>query len=332
MKPLVTLFLSVFILLASSQDALAKTELWIYTSLYKDTIADIQPQLEKQFQDIKFNFYQAGSEEVAAKYAAEELAGGTKADVMISSDRFWYEDLAQQKKLHAYKSPATKEIPADLKNSQGFYSTLSIPVMVLAYNNEAVADADAPKSFKDLTASKWKGKFSSGSPLTSGTNFTTVAFLQKKYGWEFFKSLKANETISEGSNGSVIKRLQSKERPIGWVLMENVLRFQDTDKRIKFVVPQDGAIIQNNVIAITTRSANKAAAEKFVDWMYSEPGQLAMTKSYMYSPLAKIAAPKGAPELKTVLATAKKWSPELIKEFMESREKIKDQFSQIMFQ
>lgn len=312
--------------------AFAKTELWIYTSLYKDTIADIQPQLEKQFPDVKFNFYQAGSEEVAAKVNAEELAGGIKADILISSDRFWYEDLAKSGKLHAYKPKAAEKISKELKNSDGYYSTLSIPVMVLAYNNEVIADKTAPKSFKEMTDVKWKGKFSTGSPLASGTNFTTVAFLQKNYGWDYFKSLKKNETISEGGNGAVIRRLQSKERPVGWVLLENVLRFQDTDKRIKFIIPEDGAVIQNNVIAITKKSESKEVAQKFVEWMYGPEGQLAMTKSFMYSPIPGFAAPKGAPELKTVLAKSKPWSAGLIKEFMDDREKIKDNYSKIMFQ
>lgn len=321
--------LSVLFISAVAQ---AKTELWIYTSLYKDTIADIQPQLEKKFPDIKFNFYQAGSEEVAAKVNAEELAGGTKADVLISSDRFWYEDLAKQKKLALYKAKAAEKISADLKNPEGYYSTVSIPVMVLAYNNEAVPEAKAPKTFKEMTDPKWKGKFSTGSPLASGTNFTTVAFLQKTYGWDYFKSLKQNETISEGGNGAVIRRLQTKERPVGWVLLENVLRFQDTDKRIKFILPEDGAVLQNNIIAIVEKSKSKEAAQKFVEWMYGPEGQAAMTKSFMYSPIPGFAAPKGAPELKHVLAKAKPWSAALIKEFMNEREKIKDNYSKIMFQ
>lgn len=312
--------------------AQAKTNLWIYTSLYKDTIADIQPQLEKQFPDIKFNFYQAGSEEVAAKVNAEELAGGTKADVMISSDRFWYEDLAKQKKLMLFKPKGAEKIAADLKSPEGYYATVSIPVMVLAYNNEAVTAADAPKTFKEVADPKWKGRFSTGSPLASGTNFTTVAFLQKKYGWDYFKSLKKNEVISEGGNGAVIRRLQTKERPVGWVLLENVLRFQDTDKRIQFVLPEDGSVIQNNIIAINEKSKSKEAAQKFVEWMYGPEGQQAMIKSFMYSPLPGFATPKGAPEFKKVLAKAKPWSPALIKEFMDDREKIKDNYSKIMFQ
>lgn len=323
---------SFFVALLFTSFAQAKTELWIYTSLYKDTISDIQPQLKKQFPEVQFNFYQAGSEEVAAKVNAEELAGGTKADVLISSDRFWYEDLAKQKKLMLYRAKGAEKIAPDLKNPEGFYSALSLPVMVLAYNSEALPDAKAPKTFKEMSDEKWKGQFSTGSPLASGTNFTTVAFLQKSYGWDYFKSLKKNETISEGGNGAVIRRLQTKERPVGWVLLENILRFQDTDRRLKFVIPEDGAVIQNNVIAINAKTKSKEAAQKFVEWMYGPEGQQAMIKSFMYSPIPGFAAPKGAPELKTVMAKAKPWSPALIKEFMDDREKIKDNYSKIMFQ
>ncbi|RYZ91586.1 MAG: hypothetical protein EOP06_06640, partial [Proteobacteria bacterium] len=61
----------------------AKPEFWIYTSTYKNVVADIEPKLKAQFPEVEFKFFQAGSEEVAAKVGAEELAGGTRADIVI---------------------------------------------------------------------------------------------------------------------------------------------------------------------------------------------------------------------------------------------------------
>ena len=43
-------------------------------------------------------------EAVFAKVNAEILAGGTKADILISSDRFWYEEMAQAKRLEPYQT------------------------------------------------------------------------------------------------------------------------------------------------------------------------------------------------------------------------------------
>ncbi len=309
----------------------AANEIWIYTSLYKDTIADLTPQLEAAFPAVKFRWYQAGSEDIATKVGAELMIGESKADILISSDRFWYEDLAKRNMLHQYASVNAQDVPATFKNPDGHYSTLSIPVMVLAYNQDIIKQ-NPPMTFKELTDPRWKNLVSSGSPLASGTNFTTMAFLQKSYGWEYFSKLKSNGMIAEGGNSAVIRRLQSGERPVGKVLLENILRFQHTDKRLKFVLPKDGAIIHNNVIAITKKKKDRRLAEKVVDWMYEKKGQEAMVRSFMYSPLEKYAAPIGAPTLKEILSSSRPWSPELIKEIGEDRANLKEKFTEIMFQ
>jgi iron(III) transport system substrate-binding protein len=132
-----------------------KTKVWIYTSLYKDTIADIQPKLAAAFPDVDVQFYQAGSEEVAAKVQAEDLSGKIQADILVSSDRFWYEDMASQGKLAAYKPHGSESVQDLFRHPEGYYTTVSFPIMVIAYNSEAVSEKEAPKSFKELGDSFW---------------------------------------------------------------------------------------------------------------------------------------------------------------------------------
>lgn len=308
-----------------------KTKVWIYTSLYKDTIADIQPKLAAAFPDVDAQFYQAGSEEVAAKVQAEDLAGKIQADILISSDRFWYEDMASQQKLVAYKPAHSDKVQDFFKHPENFYTTLSFPVMVIAYNSEAVSDKDAPKTFKELADAKWKDKVSTGSPLASGTNFTTVAFLAKKYGWDYFTQLRKNNVISEGGNSGVVRRLQSKERPVGVVLLENILRLTTTDVRIKFIIPTDGSVIQSNVLALVKKDGDQEKAKKIADWMFGPEGQAAMARSFMYPSVAGNAAPTGAPEFTKLMETALPWTREFIAETMKTREEIKDKFAKIIF-
>lgn len=333
MKNTLLALFSVAFLLASVFGCTKKSEqtVWIYTSLYKDTIADIQPKLEKDFPGVKFQFYQAGSEEVAAKVQAEAASGKIQADILISSDRFWYEDLAAQGKLLSYKPKNAERVDDFYRHGEGFYTTLSFPVMVLAYNSEAVAEKDAPKSFKELTDAKWKAKVSIGSPLASGTAFTTVAFLNKSYGWDYFKALRKNDLIAEGGNSGVVRRLQSKERPVGIVLLENVLRLADSDPRIKSVIPADGAVMQSNVLAIVKKEGNQELTQKVVEWMFDKNGQEAMARSFMYPSVPGNSPPVGAPALEVISKTAKPWSKEFIAETMQSREKIKEEFSKIVF-
>ena len=73
------------------------------------------------------------------------------------------------------------------------------------------------------------------------------------YGWDYFKKLKNNQTIAQGGNSSVEKKDSVKERPVGWVLLENLLRFQDKDKRLEIIYPEDGVVTHSNVMAITKK-------------------------------------------------------------------------------
>ena len=80
-----TLFLLLFLLVGCKESN--PNEIWIYTSTYKDTVADVEPRLKAQFPEMEFHFYQAGSEEITAKVNAEMLAGGTKADIFLFSHK-----------------------------------------------------------------------------------------------------------------------------------------------------------------------------------------------------------------------------------------------------
>lgn len=309
-----------------------KPEFWIYTSMPKLVVADLNSKLTAQFPQADFKFFQAASEEVASKVGAEELAGGTRADLLIFADRFWFEEMAQFGRLHRYRPPAAVTVPDSFRNPDGFYTAVSLPVMVLVYNSDSVSAADAPKSFKEMSDPKWKDKFTTGSPLASGTNFTTVAFLQKAYGWNWFKALRANETISEGGSSSVIRRVQTKERPVGWVLLEAALPTQFKDPRIKIVYPSDGAIVQSNILALIKKQTSRDLAEKVADWFFGPDGQSAMVKGEMYPAVPGIAGPKGSAPFSEIAAKAPKWDQATVIEFMKARESIKEQFTDIMLQ
>lgn len=320
-----------FVLLSSCTKNSDQKTVWIYTSLYKDTINDVQPKLEKEFPGVQFQFYQAGSEEVAAKVQAESMTGKIQADLLISSDRFWYEDLATKGSLLNYRPSQNEKVAADYKHPEGYYTTLSFPVMVIAYNSESVTTAEAPQAFKNLTDEKWKDKVSMGSPLASGTAFTTMTFLEKKYGWDYFKSLRKNNFIAEGGNSGVIRRLQSKERPVGIVLLENVLRLKSSDRRIQWHIPSDGAIIHSNVLAIVKKEKDQGLEKKVADWMFGPEGQKAMARSFMYPAVSGYSPPEGAPQFKELLKSAPTWNRAFIDETLKSRERTKDQFSKIVF-
>jgi iron(III) transport system substrate-binding protein len=316
------------LLVACNKDS-GKKEIWIYTSLYKDTIADVTPKLEKAFPDLKINWYQAGSEEIAAKVNTELIAGVPKADILISSERFWYQELSDSGRLLSWKPGSYESFIDDYKNEKGTFHIVCIPIMVLAYNSEAIIEA--PQSFKQMSDPKFKNLITGGSPLASGTAFTTVLALQHKYGWDFFRDLKRNNFLFDGGNSAVMKRIQTKERPIGFVLLENVLRFQHEDKRLKIIYPHDGVVTQFNTMGIPKKKEDRKEVLALADWFFSKEGQEAMTRSYMHSPIKGFAPPEGAPDLMSLKEKAFPWTESLIQELTEKRFEIKETYVEVMF-
>lgn len=324
-------FFLLLLLASACHNASDKKEIWIYTSLYKDTIADMTPKLEKEFPHLKINWYQAGSEEIAAKVNTELIAGAPKADILISSERFWYQELSDSGKLVSWKPSQFDHFRTEYQYPANTFHIASVPIMVLVYNSDVFKEADAPKSFHDLMEPKYKGLGTGGSPLASGTAFTTVLALHQKYGWEFFHSLKANNFLFDGGNSAVIKRIQTKERPVGFVLLENALRFQNDDPRLKIIYPEDGVVTQFNTMGIPKKDGPNEDVLKLADWFFSPDGQAAMTRSFMHSPLKNFPPPVGAPTLDVLNEKAFKWSETLIKDLTEKRFEIKETYVEIIF-
>ena len=66
-------------------------------------------------------------------------------------------------------------------------------------------------------------------------------------------------------------------------------------------------------------------------YLFSEKGQEAMVRSYMYSPFSEIPPPKGAPKFTELAQKNFRWTPEFIDYVVKNRDSIKEKFSEIMF-
>lgn len=307
-----------------------KKQVWIYTSLYKEVIAEMDPGLHAALPDVEIKWFQGGSENVASKLNAELAAGAPKADVILTSDPFWYYELKQKNLLLPYESPAARDVPAQFRDPDHAFTTVRMPVMVMAYNSDVYKPTEIPATWKELSDPKWKNKVSMGSPLESGTNFTMVALLSKLYGWDFFGELRKGELVAAGGNNSVITRMETRERPIGIVLLENILKAQAKGSPVRPIYPTDGVIPVPSPIAILKGSQNPELAKKVYDWFFTQAAQTAIVHGGMYSPLANIPSPQNAKPWAEIQKQQITWTPEVLKEIFNTRDQVKAKFSQVV--
>lgn len=305
----------------------------IYTSVYEHVIAALEPVVQERFPDVTVRWFQRGSEDVAARLNGEIAAGRVGADLVMTSDPFWYEELKQAGHLLEYRSPHAGGIPPALTDSDGAFVTVRVPVMVLVVNTARVDAAQRPRTFRDLTSPSWAGRVTMGDPNRSGSAFTAVAALARKYGWEYFEELRRRDILAAGGNSTVLSRVMTGEKDVGIILLENLLqaRHQNAAAPIEIVYPEDGVILVPSPIAITKATAVPDAARRLYDFFLSDTGQAAMVSGWMYSPFERIPGPPGARPWREVFAAPLvPWTAEYLRETTSAREEIKRRFNAIV--
>lgn len=308
----------------SKPSASDEKSIWIYSSCYKEVLAIYEPYIQKLIPGVKINWFQAGSENIGAKVLAELSGQGTQADILITSDLFFYQELKKQGHFLPLDNSSYPKLPTENLDPDKAFAVSRFPVMVLAYNTDVITK-DPPKSYKDLVDPRFKGLVSMGSPLESGTSLTSLMYLHDMMGADYFKKLRANDVIAAGGNGATMARLQSGERPVGMILMENVLQAEAKgQKNVKFVLPEEGVLALPSPIAIFKSTKHPEIAQKIVQWFLSEEAQDVVTKGLYYGAYPQAMAPAGAPawnELKKL-----PWSLALFDTWGAKKQEIKDEF------
>jgi iron(III) transport system substrate-binding protein len=325
-------FLSAVVACGGGRD---RNTVTIYTSIYEHVIAALDPVLEEAFPDVTVRWFQRGSEEVAARLNSEIAAGRVGADLVMTSDPFWYEELKEAGHLLEYRSSRAAAIPPALIDPDGAFVTVRVPVMVLAVNTTRVAADARPRTFRELAEPAWAGRVTMGDPNRSGSAFTAVAALARKYGWEYFEGLRKNSILAAGGNSAVLSRVMTGEKDAGIILLENLLqaREQNSEAPIGIVYPDDGAILVPSPIAIMKTTAAADAARRLYDFFLSDAGQRAMVSGWMYSPLDTVPPPPGArPWPEVFSAPLLPWTVDYLRETTAAREEIKRRFNALVLE
>jgi iron(III) transport system substrate-binding protein len=315
---------------AANHDDAPQGEVWVYTSIYQSVIEQLDELLEAQHPGVEVKWYRAGSEKVATRLDTELRAGGTQADLVLTSDPFWYLKLKKEGRTRPYVTKDLLTIPRAFVDADGHYATCRVSTMVIAYHPKYIGKEEVPTSFRALTEDRYAGKVTLGDPLSSGTHFTTTAFLSTKYGWDFYEKLRAGGAAASGGNSSVLRRIEGGEYPFGVVLLENVLAARKKGSPVEYLIPRDGAITIPGNIAILSGSNNLPATQAVYDVIMSPAGQRAMVLGNMHSANSQIPAPEGAPPFETLLQGSFVWTPSFIEKIQRTSPEIKSRFDEVM--
>jgi iron(III) transport system substrate-binding protein len=93
------------------------------------------------------------------------------------------------------------------------------------------------------------------------------------FGWQYYEQLKANNAVVLRSNGDVARALASGEVVIAQIVDFFVRRLKADGSPVDHIWPKEGALLVPTPIGIIKGTANQAAAEAFVNYLYTPEAQ-----------------------------------------------------------
>jgi len=304
--------------------------IWIYASIYKEVIAELEEELKKAFPEIKVRWYQSGSENVAARLNAEITAGSPQADLIMTSDPFWFLDLKKSGLLYPYLEANLPELPSQYQDPEGTFRVSRIPIMVIAYRSTEITKEKAPQAWSDLSLPQWKNKVSMPSPLESGTSLTFTSQMVNRKGWSYFEDLKRNNLLVAGGNSAVLQRIETGERPVGIVLLENALQAKERGVPLEIIYPKEGVVLIPSPMAILSTTKQLSLSKKVYDFFFTRAAQQVFLNTFVYSPVLRNLAPRDARPLSDLEVTQFQWDARVLESLSQQKQEVKNHFSSLM--
>ncbi len=306
----------------------AKGEVMLYSSMKDSQLSALKAAFTKKHPGITMDYYSAGTGKVMTKLTAEERAGNIGADIIWVGDPTNYFTLQQKGLLLPYESPEAKTIPAALKEKDNFYCGARIITLGLVYNINNVKANEIPQDWEDLLKPRFKNLTVMTDPTFSGTTLYTVAALTQnpRYGWDFFKKLKANGMKVEKGSSAVVNKVGAGEYDV-CIGVDYIAKSKaKKGSPVGFQYTKSGISTVSSPIAIMKSTKNLAAAKKLYDYILSLEGQKQLIKKQVI-PVRPELHLAGALTVGEAVGRA---LPVDDKKLIESKNDLLDKFNEIM--
>ncbi|HTY68485.1 MAG TPA: ABC transporter substrate-binding protein [Alphaproteobacteria bacterium] len=191
--------------------------------------------------------------------------------------------------ISPYKPAGWDDIPAGLKDPDGYWFTIHSGTLGLFINTAALGGKPVPKSWKDLLKPEYKGMVGYLDPTSAAVGYIGVVAVNQALGGDFenvtpaisfFKELQKNQPIVPKQTSYA--RVLSGEIPILFDYDFNAYRAKYADKApAEFVIPSEGTVVVPYVMALVKNGPDTENGKKVLDFVLSDDGQRVWANAFM---------------------------------------------------
>jgi len=271
---------------------------WYTPLIVNQAVRPLKEAFEKKYPFITVDFHRANSRGLVQKWLSENTAKRYEADVVGGSEVAMLGKKAGL--LLRIASPSLRDYPAELKDTQGYWSTTNLYFMALAYNTRRIKPNEAPKTYADLLQPKWKGRMAwhmasnTGTPLFIGNIISTLG---EKAGTAYLQNLAKQNVISATASArGIVDLVVAGEYDIAINIFNNHAEISKNAGAPVDWQPLEPVPAPIGTTGVAKNAPRPHAAMLFTDFLLSEEGQRVLQRADYLPAHPKVAAK--TPELK----------------------------------
>jgi hypothetical protein len=221
-----------------------------YTSMAVDTSKPLLDAYLKEYPFIKAELVRLGEEQLVNRILSETRAGRWAFDVLSTSS---ISTMIDRKIIIPYLAPERDLFMDQFKDPQGYWTGVFVNNLVLAYNTKLLAAKDAPKSYEDLLAPKWKGQM-----LMDSTDYDWYGTLLTVWGREktvaYMQRLAKQDPLWRRGHGLTAQLVGAGEVPLAWAYNFRIERMKSDGAPVDWVETFDPIVVTISGIALSALS------------------------------------------------------------------------------
>jgi ABC-type Fe3+ transport system substrate-binding protein len=252
-----------------------------YTPLIADQVVRPLAAAFKAKYDIAVDFTRLDSNLVILKILQEYRAGRGTADVFTAS--LGIEELIAAGALRQFHAESATPLPAQFKDSHGFWVANRIYILGPAINTNLVAAGDRPKGFDDLLLPKWKGKIAwRPNNLTGAPGFIGNVLLSmgEEKGMAYLKKFAGQNPVAlQVSDRAVLDQVVAGEYPLALSITNHNVGISRKEGAPVAWLPFEPAMVLTEQMGLTKLGPHPNAALLFVEFALSREGQQVFQKA-----------------------------------------------------
>lgn len=252
---------------AEATDAVLEDSLLIYSTHPEALLEIVAAEFTKET-GVSVEFLNLKGE-LADRVRAEKE--NPQADIMYGGASSLFLEMSEEG-LFAKANPTwAGDLNPIFKGEQGdWFGTMQTPVMMF-YNSEMLTPEEAPKDWKDLADSKYKGKIVSRDTLSSSIRATLMSLVSQyetpEEGFAFLEALDDNMKNYYNSGTMQFQAVGKQEAPISFGVLSAITQnINDNAMPLQTINAESGSVVITDGIAAIQNAPHPNAAAAFVEF------------------------------------------------------------------